>query len=237
MLVDPFEEPDLSFMSLNTPAPILNVVTPIAQDPFSRLPAEILRHIAFFAVDHSFVLHEGVSVTPNTESHHTTSASSHAPPQNLASGSSNPGSKWIPSSQKPESKPDKYIVNPHYTIHFLRHASPSVFRASPDFGTAFWFRVIENEVLPFVRASLASKIETDRLSALKNTSSLSEQKDQETAKMDIADVDGMGMYRVWLTLRCRMGLRNRRRMLRFIVGIFGLGDSIVEVASEKDSAK
>lgn len=170
MLVDPSEEPDISGTSLNTPAPIPNVVAPIAQDPFSCLPAEILRHIAFFAVDDPFTSHEIASGTQTQESPSTAFGSSPVAAQKMASTSSRSGSKSIPVPQTPESKPDKYIINPHHTIHFLRHASPSVFRASPDFGTTFWFRVIENEVLPFVPASLASKIETARLSALEDTS-------------------------------------------------------------------
>lgn len=95
--------------------------------------------------------------------------------------------------------------------------------------------VIRNEVFPF--ATLIVKIKKARSLALTwDTNTLvsgraGSKKGKGKAKRKKKDEvgDGMNMYRIWLTPRCRKGLRNRRRIIRFIAWIFGRGDSIVEV--------
>ncbi|KAF9068786.1 hypothetical protein BDP27DRAFT_1223658 [Rhodocollybia butyracea] len=214
MLVDPFIDPSLAFTSLQTPVSFPDIVTSLAKDLFTRLPVEIIQYISLL------ILHDRELAST---------------PACLAPSSSQSFTQKLTSS---DSKPDKYVVNPYHTIHFFRHASPTVFRASSNFGTTFWYTVIRNEVFPFASATLVAEIKKVRSLALtQGTNTLLSGKERASgsknrkgkAKRQHEVGDGLNMHWIWLTLRCHKGLRNRRRIIRFIAGIFGMGDSIVEV--------
>ncbi|KAF9068784.1 hypothetical protein BDP27DRAFT_1523923 [Rhodocollybia butyracea] len=122
LLVDPFTDPSIAFSSLPLSVSFPDAVTSLAKDLFTRLPVEILHCISLLIVRDPDLVSTPASTTP--------SSSKSVIPKNAMSKSTL------------DSKPDKYVVNPYHTIHCFRHASPTVFRASSNFGTIFWYVAI-----------------------------------------------------------------------------------------------
>jgi hypothetical protein len=102
-----------------------------------------------------------------------------------------------------------YAFNRHHVFHSLRHASPSVFTLSQDFGNSFWEAVIVREMEGFVTLDLGSG---------------SSDGGDNGNDSDEQDDDERWSYRLWITLRSSTSVRNRRRIARFVAGVMGWGD-------------
>ncbi|KAI5480315.1 AP-2 complex subunit mu-1 [Pseudohyphozyma bogoriensis] len=97
--------------------------------------------------------------------------------------------------------PAPWTLNQLHTFHHLRHSSPAVFRSAKEFAHEFWAELIIREMDGFVTLDLSRVI-------------------REAGEQDTSRV-----YRLWLTLRLSPGIRNRRRIARFLMKmLFKVGD-------------